>query len=218
MSASAAFSQEAGSIQAALRQQLGEVKQAMAQNQAQLRQYAWTETVEISLKGEVKRRNQNACSYGPDGTVQKTPIGEPPPPPSGRRLKKRIVEKKVDELKDYMDRVVSLVGRYVPPDPQSMQAAFAAGKATLRPGAGILIFGDYAKPGDQMTLTFDQSAKKLISFVVATYLDGPKDTVTVNARFASLPDGTSFVEQSVLDASAKQIQVKTTNFDYHKIR
>src|SRR5271170_6228334 len=118
--ASAAYSQD---IQAAIAQRFAEVKQSMAQNQARIRQYAWTETIEISLKGEVKKRSQNSCQYGPDGQVQKTAIGAPPPQPAGppRRLKNKIVAKKTGELTDYMERVSSLVSRYVPPNPDTMQ-------------------------------------------------------------------------------------------------
>jgi len=192
----------------------------MAQNQARLRQYAWTETIEISLKGEVKKRSQNSCQYGPDGQVQKTAIGAPPPQPSGppRRLKNKIVAKKTGELTDYMERVSSLVSRYVPPNPDTMQGAFGQGNATLTPGAGVITITDYFKMGDRMTLQFDMATKKLSSFAVATYLDEPKDTVTINAQFSSLPDGTNFVEQSVLVASAKQVQVKTTNFGYTSLQ
>jgi hypothetical protein len=214
-----ALSQQPGLAQAMLQQRLGEVEQSMAQNKARLSQYAWTETTEISLKGDVKKRDQNSCQYGPDGKVQKTPIGAAPPAEaSGGRLKRRIVAHKTDELTDYMERVKSLMGRYIPPSVQAMQAAFHSGKATLKPGAGALVFGDYAKPGDQVTLTFDLATKKLVSFEVATYLDQPKDVVTMNARFSSLPDGTNFVEQSVLNATAKQIQVTTTSSGYSKLQ
>jgi hypothetical protein len=215
--AAAAFSQDAGSVRAAIQQKIGEIKNSIAENQAQLKQYAWTETIEISLNGEVKTRNQNACRYGPDGKVQKTPIGAPAPPPSGGPLKRRIIAKKKDELTDYMDRVRSLLSRYVPPAPGSMQAAFEAGKATLEPASGTVVFNDYIKPGDKVTLTFDTATKKLVTFGVATYLDTPKDAVTINARFSSLPDGTNFMEQSVLDASAKKVQVNTTNFGYQRV-
>ena len=66
------------------------------------------------------------------------------------------------------------------------------------------------------TFTFDTATKKLRSIDVATYLDSPKDTVTVTARFSSLADGTNFLEESVLDASAKEIQIKTTNSGHSK--
>ena len=59
----------------ALQQRLAEVKQSMAENQARLKQYAWVETTEISLKGEVKKREQKNCTYGSDGKVQKISVG-----------------------------------------------------------------------------------------------------------------------------------------------
>jgi hypothetical protein len=213
MAATAACAQD---MKAALQQKLGEVKQAMGQNQAQLKQYAWTETTEIALKGEDKKRTQADCSYGPDGQVQKTPIGTPAPPPSKKGLKGKIVEKKVGEMKEYMDRVGALIKRYVPPNPQDMQASFQSGKATLNPGAAQLVFNDYAKPGDKVTLSFDPANKKLRSFVVATYLDEPKDVVTLNVNFSSLPDGTNHVDTTVLNATAKEIVVTKTNNNYHK--
>jgi hypothetical protein len=202
----------------ALQQRLAEIKQSMAQNQAQLRQYSWTETTEISLKGEAKKREQNECRYGPDGKVVKTPIGEPAEPKKAPRgLKGRVVKNKIEDMKEYMDRVGSLVRRYIPPDPQAMQAAFQAGKASLTPGpVASLVFSDYAKPGDKVTLAFDTAAKKLKSFQVATYLDEPADTVSLVANFSSLADGTSYLEQSVLDAKAKEIQIKTANFGHKK--
>lgn len=190
------------------------MKQSIASNQTQLKQYAWTETTEISLKGEVKKREQTDCHYGPDGKVVKTPIGDAPAPAAKRGLKGKIIENKVDDMKEYMDRVGSLLRRYIPPDGQDMQAAFQAGKASL--AVGTLVFTDYAKPGDKVTVMFDTATKKIRSFAVTTYLDERKDTVTVNAQFNSLPDGPNFVEQSVLDATAKKISIKTTNFGHRK--
>src|SRR3974377_918368 len=105
------------------------LKDSLAQNQASLKTYSWMETTQISLKGEVKKQEQKQCQYGPDGKVQKAPVpgAESPSQPQqptggpGRRggaLKKEIVEKKVDEMKDYMQQVAALVHQYVPPDPQ----------------------------------------------------------------------------------------------------
>jgi hypothetical protein len=213
----AAFPQASGSVQGAVQQRISEIKNSIARNQAQLKQYSWIETIEISLKGDVRKREQNACRYGPDGKVQKMPIGEPAPPPTGGRLKRRIVANKTEELKDYMGRVSGLLRRYIPPDPQSMQASFKAGKVTLEPGPGAVLFSDYVKTGDKVTLTFDVPMKRLLEFSVTTYLDEPKEAVTINARFSTLPDGTNFMEESVLNASAKQIRIDTSNFQYQRV-
>lgn len=199
-----------------LQQRLAEVKQSVAENQARLKTYKWVETTEVSLKGEVKKREQKECRYGPNGKVQKTSITAPAEPKKKQRgLKGKIVQKKVDELQDYMERFGSLLSRYVPPDPAQMQAAFQSGKASI--SRGTLAFADYAKPGDRVTFNLDTATKKLQNFKVATYLDGPEDAVGVDARFSSLPDGTNFVEETILTSKSKELQIKITNFDHAKV-
>lgn len=198
---------------------VGEVKKAIAENQARLKTYQWVETTELSLKGEVKKRDQKECRFGPDGKARCVDIGtpaEPKKPPRG--LKGKVVEKKIDEFKDYMERFGSLLSRYLPPDGAQMQRVYQAGKAGLDRSSGgslvSLVFSDYAKPGDKVTFTFDSAARKLRAFSVATYLDGPEDSVGVEANFANLPDGTNYVEQSVLTSKSKQLQIRKTNFDH----
>jgi hypothetical protein len=204
-----------------LQQKLAAVKQSAAENKQKLHQYQWTETTQLTLKGEAKPPRESMCRYGPDGTVQKTPLGPPPAPPSGGRMKQRIIEKKTEEMKDYMGQVKTLLSMYVPPDPQRMQQAFQSGKASLNPNAGPgvaqLVFKDYALPGDQMTLSFNTAAKKISAVNVNTYMDNPKDAVTLAVQMASLPDGTNYAQQTVLDATAKKLQVTTTNSNYQRI-
>jgi hypothetical protein len=201
-----------------LQQRFAAVKQSVAANQRQLRQYQWLETTQLTLKGDPKPPKQSLCQYGPDGTVQKTPMGPPPEPPSGRRMKQRLIEKKTEEMQQYMGQVKTLLSMYVPPDPQKMAQAYQAGKVSLNPAGGAvnLVFRDYAQPGDQMTLSFDTAARKISSVNVSTYMDNPKDGVTLTVQMASLPDGTNYAQQTVLDATAKKIQVTTTNSNYQK--
>jgi hypothetical protein len=204
-----------------LQQKIADVKQSIAANQQKLHQYQWTETTQLTLKGEAKPPKTDQCQYGPDGTVQKTPIGAPPPPPSGGRMKQKIIEKKKEEMQDYMGQVKSLLAMYVPPDPQKMAQAFQAGNASLNPNPGAqavdLVFKNYAQPGDQMTLAFDTAARKVRSLNVNTYMDNPQDVVTLAVQMAGLPDGTNYVQQTVLDATAKKLQVTTTNSNYQKL-
>ena len=74
------------------------------------------------MKGEVKKQEQKQCYYAADGKVQKTPLaGAAPPAPKkeeqarggrrggGGRVKEAVIENKVDDLKDYMERVAALV-------------------------------------------------------------------------------------------------------------
>jgi hypothetical protein len=202
-----------------LQQKLAAVKQAAAENKARIKQYQWTETTQLTLKGDAKPETQNLCQYGPDGQVQKTPIGPPPQQPSGGRMKERIIEKKKAEMQDYMGDVKAVLSMYVPPDPQKMQQAFQAGKVSLNPAGGVvnLIFTDYAMPGDKMVLSFDQASKKIAALSVNTYMGQAKDAVTLQVQMGTLPDGTSYTQQTVLNATAKQLVVTTTNSNYQKL-
>ena len=205
------------------------LKESLALNQAKLRAYSWIEATQISLKGEVKKEEQKQCHYGPDGKVQKASIGgSPSSTPQkqsggdgkrGGRLKEKIVENKVDELKEYMERVAALVHEYVPPDGQRIQAAQAAGKVAAQPAGSTLnlTVKDYAKPGDSLAIGLDTVAKQLMSYSVQSYVEKPKDDeVMLNVTFGRLQDGTSYPQQVLLDAPAKKIQVKVTNSGYKK--
>lgn len=202
-----------------LQQKVEAIKESIARNQASLRQYTWTAHTEISVKGEVKNQKDEFCKYGPDGKVVKTLIGAPPPEKQMGRLKKKVVEKKVGEMKDYMEQAGQLIQHYVPPSPEDLAAALKAGKADLSKNeaqAVQLQFKDYYKPGDAMTLQFDPATKKLRKLSVDSFLDEEKDKVTLDVGFQSLPDGTNYVADTLLRADAKQIEVKVQNLDYKK--
>jgi len=202
-----------------LQEKLAAVKQAAAENKQALLQYQWLETTQLTLKGEPHPPSQNQCQYGPDGQVQKTLISPPPEPPSGGRAKERIIARKKAEMQQYMQDVKGVLAQYVPPDPQKMQQAFQAGNVSLNPAGSVvnLIFTNYAQQGDQMTLTFDPAAKKVVALSVNTYMGDGKDAVTLQVQMASLPNGLNYTQQTVLNATAKQLVVTTTNSNYQKL-
>jgi hypothetical protein len=206
-----------------LQQKLAALKQSVAENKQKLHKYQWVETTQLTLKGEPKPATSNLCRYAPNGQIQKVPIGEPQQPQqqSGRqgKLKERVIEKKKEEMQDYMEQVKSIISLYVPPDAQRMQRAFQAHNVSIVPGGGVaqLVFKNYAQPGDQMTIAFDTATRKVQTLNVNTYVGDPKDMITLAAQFASLPDGPNYVAQTVLNAPSKQIQVTTTNANYSKL-
>lgn len=206
-----------------LQAKVAALKQSAAENQQKLHQYQWIETTQLTLNGEARPGTQSSCQYGPDGKVQKTPMGSPQQPqaPSGGRLKQKIIEKKKEEMKDYMGQVKTLLAMYVPPDPQRIQQALQAGKVSLNPspasGTAEIVFKNYALPGDQMTISLNTAEKKISALNVNTYMDDPKDVVTLAVQFASLPDSTNYVQQSILNATAKKLQVTTTSANYQPL-
>lgn len=209
-----------GMAAAELQQKMAAVKDSLAENQKKLHQYEWTETMELTLKGDPRPPRKFLCHYAPDGTIEKNPIGVQPAP-SGGRIRQRIVARKTEEMQDYMGQVKSLLAMYVPPDSQKMTQAYQAGNALLNPNPGAqtiaLVFKNYAQSGDEMKLSFDTTQKKVTGLQVNTYMDDPKDIVTLSVQMGTLPDGTNYVERSILDATAKKLQVTTTNSDYQKL-
>lgn len=207
-----------------LQQKLAALKMSAAENKQKLHQYQWVETTQITLKGEAKPERVSQCSYGPNGQVVKVPLGAPPQQAEQKKgLRGRIVEKKTDEMKEYMQQVQSLLSMYVPPNPQLMQQAFQKKNVSMEKTMGggntaQLVFSNYAKEGDQMTIAFDMGTKKISTINVNTYMDNPSDKVTLAVQMASLPDGTNYAQQTVLNATAKQIQVTTNNSNYAKLQ
>jgi len=198
------------------------VKKNLQDSQAQLRKYEWVETTAISLKGEEKSRKQQRVYYGADGKLTKLPVGEPAAAAEasggrggrGSRVKGKIVENKKDEMKDYMEKAAALIHSYVPPSAELIQKAKDAGKMSVLPqptGRVRAEFKDFIQPSDKLWIEIDPAAGRLGGVNVATYLDKPEDTVTLDVRYGALADGTSFVAQTSFEAKAKNILVVVQN-------
>ena len=202
-------------------QMVAQLKQNLQESQTRLRQYEWIETTAISLKGEEKSRKQQRAYYGADGKLTKQPVGDPPPQAAqggrggrGGRVKAAIIENKKDEMQDYMERAVTLIQKYVPPTPAQIQKAKDAGKMLLRPpqqGKLRVEFPDFVQPSDVLAIDVDAAAARLQAISVATYLEKPEDTVTLDVTFGTLTDGTSYTAATTLEAKAKNIRVVITN-------
>jgi hypothetical protein len=203
-----------------LQQKAAAAKEAAARNQQALRSYSWVTKTELSLKGEVKNTKLESCQYGPDGKVQKTELSEPPPPPEKTRgLKGKMVAKKTGEMKKELEDSAALVHSYIPPAPEKIQAAIAAGKVTQSPGAGAasIRFADYEKAGDSLTLTMDSESKSMRQIAVDSWLEKPDEKVTLAVTFQSLPDGTNYAAETVLSIPGNNIEVRIENSNYQKL-
>jgi len=202
------------------------LKQALAANKTALKQYTWIETTEISLKGEQKKQERKQCVYAADGSVTKTPVPDAAPAPAkqesssrrrgGGAVKKAIVSNKIDDMKEYVAKVKALVQDYVPPDPERIQAAKAAGNVSANGTA--LTLKNYVKPGDSMTIGLAPTGTAIQTFNLKSYVEKPKeDDVTMTVTYGTLPDGTSYPQRTVLDIAAKKLGVTVTNSEYRKL-
>jgi hypothetical protein len=151
---------------------------------------------------------------------QKVEISKTPEPPKKRGLRGRIIEKKKEELTDYMKSAVSLVKSYVPPSPAKIQAAKEAGRVSiemLEPGKRArLNFRDYEKPGDNLGVELDLTNNHPLGLKVSSYLDDASDAVTLDVRVGTLNDGTTYASDISLNALAKKLTVTVQSSGYRK--
>ena len=226
--AAAAKPAQASPEQAAKQQQaqLASFKQASAENNKKLAHYTWKQKVEVLKGGDVKKTMVYQIAIGPDGKQQKTDIGPPGEDQKkgggggrrGRRIKKKIAQK-VDELKDYAERMMSLVGHYSKPDPSRLQEQFKAGKGsmTMGPGEGIvnLTIADLYKPGDTMTISIDKIVQAIRKVTASSYLDGPDDAVDLSINFYNnLPDGTNYLGLMTVDGKKEKLTLKVESYEH----
>ncbi|HWN95125.1 MAG TPA: hypothetical protein VNT99_08835 [Methylomirabilota bacterium] len=188
---------------------------------AVLRQYEWIETTAVVLKGDEKSRKQERCYYGADGKVTKIEVNASPEADKKRGIRGRIVEKKTEELTDYMKSAVSLVKMYVPLDAARIEAAKTAGNVSiemLEPGKRArLNFKNYVKRGDNLGVEVDLVNNRPLGLKVATFLDSPSDAVTLDVKMSQLLDGTTYPADTTLDAKAKNLKVAVQNSGYRKM-
>jgi len=207
-----------------MQQKVAEIKEALASNKQALAQYTWVEQNTISLKGEQKKQEHFQVRLGPDGKPQKTSLDEQAAPaePSGRRLKQHVVEKKKEEFKDYADQIKALVQQYLPPDKERIEEARQKGNISVGPAGGgpgqyQVVISDYVKPGDKMTLVFDRTQKGISRLSIASYLDDPKDAVTVEAEFSRIPGGPNHLASATINGVSKHLTIAMQNSNYQKI-
>jgi hypothetical protein len=203
--------------QSTVQERVVALKASLAASQAILKQYEWVETTVVSLKGEEKSRQMSRCYHGADGKVQKIPLTTPAPQKKKRGLRGKIVEAKKEELTDYMKEAVQLVKMYMPPDQARIEAAKAAGHASLTPMPGQrarLTFANYLKAGDSLALEVDLASNRPRSASVSTYLDSPKEPVTMAVRFGTLDNNATYPASVALDAAGKNLKVTVENSGY----
>ena len=196
------------------------LKQAQEANKQKLAQYTWQETETISIKGDVKDTKTYEVQLGPNGQPQKNELGDEKAQSGGHegRLKEHVVEKKTEEYQQYGQEIGALAKQYTTPDPDRLMQAKQLGNISLQPVGGTmsLVIRNYVKPGDSVTMDVDEQTHSLQSLQVSSYLDDPKDAVTISARFAQLPDGTNHVATTQIEGVSKRLTINLQNSNFQR--
>lgn len=202
---------------ASLAQKVQQAKQLMVANQQQLSHYTWQMQETISVNGGVKEQNVYQVQLGPDGQQVRTLIAQPVAPSSGGR-QHGIIHRVKEDFKAYAQQVGALAKSYSPLNPAKIQQLYARGSVAIKsagsPGYSTILISNYLKQGDAIALTLRNNPKTLTSIDVSSYLARPSDVVTMQVRFASLPDGTRYASTTTVNGQSKNLTIvdRSTNF------
>ncbi len=200
-----------------LEQKIEVIKKDFAASQAKLRTFQWVQTTIVSVNGEEKKRKQEQCYYGEEGTLVKTLISESPTDDGGREfgIRGRIKEEKKRELRAYMENAHKLVHRYLPPTPELIQRCKEVGNSSIRilePGVRAAVdFHNYLEENDLLSIEIDLVTNKILGVSVVSTMGESHDPITLNVTIGAFPDGTMYTQQSVLIAPARSLTVTIEN-------
>jgi hypothetical protein len=196
------------------------IKAAMGQNAAAQRNYTWIQTTQMAYKGDVKSTTTSACQYVAGAQKPQCTQTSAPPPEEKQRgpVRRSVKDSKVDDLKTYMDSVKTLVGQYVPPQKDLIQAAQGRGDVATAPnpanGTLAMTVSNYLQKGDAVIITVNQTTHQVSHMAVNTWLNDPSATVTLDVAFTTLPNGVSFASTKTLTATAKEVVVTITDANF----
>jgi hypothetical protein len=202
---------------ASLAQKVQQVKQLMLANKQQLSHYTWQMQETVSVNGGVKEQSVYQIQLGPDGQQVRTLIAQPVAPSSGGR-QHGIIHRVKEDFKAYAQQVGALAKSYSPLNPAKIQQLYARGSVTVKspgsPGYSTIRISNYLKQGDAIALTLRNNPKTLTSIDVYSYLAQPSDFVTMQVRFASLPDGTRYASTTTVNGQSKNLTIVDRSMNF----
>ena len=187
----------------ALPQQIQQMQEANAKNEEQLHRVPMDRNHHSHYR-RAETAGRSICKYGPDGKVQKTPLGQQEAsagqqgggfPGRGGLVRGLVVKQKKEEAQKELAQVRAVAEMYFPIDRAKLKQALQAGQVHFVTGDSneeTVVIDNYAKHGDELKLTLNHSTMQMERVSVKSYLDKPKDPLTAEVQFSALPDGTLY--------------------------
>jgi len=210
----------AQNVESSLLSEVTAVRAELARSQNELLKYIWTEQIEVFVSGKVKWSSGSSCGYDSNANIVRTPLGPEPEKPTSRQTSNRPLVRSKGEMQDYIERAISRIRDYVPPNPAVIDNLVSSGQAALGPASGgtaEVRMTHYFQDGDSVVFTYDPASKRVLRVAVSSNLSGRKDPVTLDAVFGLIPGNVSHLATATLKAPSKKVQVNVKNVDYKKL-
>jgi hypothetical protein len=194
------------------KEELAAIEQAELTNQTRLSHYTWQEIQVISVNGEAVDYGVYSVRIGTNGYHRNLVTED-----TGQ---KAIFEPNIKEqLSQYgpsAQQLCELANQYTTLNSERLTRANSRGEIVLlrEDDRTKLEIKNYSKPGDSLTMIINQSTHRILRVRAKSYLTGPEDSVTVQAEFAELPDGTNHVATAEIDSVSRHLMVKLKNWSY----
>jgi hypothetical protein len=189
----------------------------MKQNAEALHQYSYKRRTQITIKGQPRATRVDLVRYI-NGKEETVPLETPQRPAGQGRggMRGRMIQKKKEEMKEDVERLTSLLHRYISPGSDSLRAVLekaAISRTGPQPDADIqLVSKGIVDPSDSLTLTWSVANKRPEKIAIKSKLEGKPVELTVD--FAALPDGPFYPAHSVVSLPKKDLIVNIDTFDY----
>jgi hypothetical protein len=209
----------AQNVESSLLSEVAAVRAELARSQNDLLKYIWTEETEVLVGGKLKSSSGSSCWYDSDAKIARSPLGPGREKSTSRQTSNRPFVRSKGEMQDYIERAISRIRNYVPPNPAVIDHLVSSGQASLGPSSGgtaEVRMTHYFQDGDSIVFTYDAASKRVLRVAVWSNL-GRKDPVTLDAVFGLLPGNVSHLVTATLKAPSKKVQVNVKNVDYKKL-
>ncbi len=199
---------------------LSEIEHFQAENRQKLAQYTWQEIAIIRFKGKPAGKSVSQVRAQPDGKQLKTQTEYWMPGATGGLIRQVIGKERKDDIENSAEALEALAAQYTEVNPHLLELAEHTGNAFLRPaGPGVLnlVIKSLVKTNDMVTFVVNQQTEQITAVNIVSYLDDPKDPVSITAHFAALPDGTNHVDNATMNEVNSKVIVSLKNTDYKRL-
>src|SRR4051794_10297172 len=210
----------AQSVDSSLLSEVTAVRAELARSQSDLLKYMWTEETEVLVSGKLKSSTGSSCWYDSEANIARSPLGPEQQKPTSRQTSNRPSVRSKGEMQDYIERAISRIREYAPPNPAVIDHLLTSGQASLGASSGNtaeVLMTHYFQDGDSLVFTYEPASKRLLRVVVSSSLSGRKDPVTLDAVYELLPGNVNHLATATLKAPSKKVQVNVKNVDYKKL-
>jgi hypothetical protein len=202
-----------------LAREVAAVRAELMRSYNELLKYTWVEQTDVLVDKKLTSSDSASAGYDRQGRILRTPLQDKEKVGSKQTSNRPMVRSK-GEMRDYIERAVSRIRDYAPPDPKVIDHLVQSGMAVMEPSSGGTMsvrMNHYYQDGDSVVFTYEAGSKRIIRVQVWSNIVGNKDPITLEALYELLPGNVNHLASAVLKAPSKKVQVTVKNIDYRKL-